>query len=364
MDDRSSKARWIVLLVATVLALYVCWLMLKPLLNVLAWATVLVILFYPVHRRIVAATRRPTWSALVSCVLVVLTILLPFALVIFAVLNELSGAVKVLQSYAMSLLDANSPITGPMLRYLGRFVDIEQLRAQALSTERIQTTAGALAGRTLGVLGGAFGIVVDTFFTVFTMYYLFRDGNRILRALRDFLPLNRTQADAIFERTREVINACLYGVLVIGIIQGALGGLAFWALGLPSAIVWAVVMAVLSMIPMAGAFIVWVPAAVFLAVTGHWVKAALLTAWGALVIGTVDNFLRPKLVGEKTRLHELFVFFSVLGGLSLFGVLGIVLGPVILAVTLALLEIAREANIPVGQERVFGGPVHQPTSTD
>jgi predicted PurR-regulated permease PerM len=100
----------------------------------------------------------------------------------------------------------------------------------------------------------------------------------------------------------------------------------------------------LSMIPMAGSFIVWVPAAIYLAATGHWVKALILAVWGALVIGTVDNFLRPKLVGEKTKLHELLIFFSVLGGLQLFGVIGLVLGPVVVAITLALLEVFRRAE--------------------
>ena len=145
-------------------------------------------------------------------------------------------------------------------------------------------------------------------------------------------------------RTRDVISASVNGVLVIPAIQGALGALAFFALGVPSALVWGVVMTFLSLIPMAGAFIVWVPAALFLVATGHLTKAIILAAWGALVIGTVDNFLRPKLVGEKTKLHELFIFFSVIGGLKVFGVLGIVLGPVVLAVTLALLDVFRQVE--------------------
>ena len=133
------------------------------------------------------------------------------------------------------------------------------------------------------------------------------------------LPLERAQANEIFERTRDVIGASVYGVLVIATIQGMLGALAFWVLGLPSPLLWGVVMLFLSMIPMAGSFIVWVPAAIYLAVTGAWLKAVLLTVWGLLVIGTVDNFLRPKLVGERTHLHELLIFFSVLGGLQVFG---------------------------------------------
>jgi predicted PurR-regulated permease PerM len=204
--------------------------------------------------------------------------------------------------------------------------------------------SGSIASRTLGFVGGAVGTIVEVFFVIFTMFYLFRDGERMRGALHDVVPLERSQSHQIFDRTSEVISASVYGVLVIAAIQGALGGLAFWALGLPSPLLWGVVMLFLSMIPMAGSFIVWVPAAIFLAATGHWMKALMLAAWGALVIGTVDNFLRPKLVGEKTRLHELLIFFSVLGGLQVFGVIGLVLGPVVVAITLALLEVFRRAD--------------------
>jgi predicted PurR-regulated permease PerM len=162
------------------------------------------------------------------------------------------------------------------------------------------------------------------------------------------MPLSDAKAREILDRTGEVIGASVYGVLVIAVVQGVLGGLAFWVLGLPSPLLWGVVMIFLSMIPMLGAFIVWVPAAIYLALTGHWLQAVILAVWGALVIGSIDNFLRPKLVGERTRLHELLIFFSVLGGLQVFGVIGIVLGPVIVAITLALLDVLRHADRPAG----------------
>src|SRR5690606_38803897 len=172
----------------------------------------------------------------------------------------------------------------------------------------------------------------------FTMYYLFRDGQKLYVALSAALPLRGRTMNAIFQRIREVIGASVYGVFVIAVIQGSLGGLAFWFIGLPSAVVWSLVMTFLSLIPLAGAFVVWVPVAIYLAVIGSWGAAIGLTLWGALVIGLVDNFLRPKLVGEKAKLHELFIFFSVLGGLQVFGILGLFLGPVILAITLALFD--------------------------
>lgn len=343
MKERKNQARWIALMVATAIAIYLCWLMLQPLIAVLAWAAVLVILFYPIHKRLVARTKRPATSAAISSLLVILTILVPLVLIMLAVFNELSGVAQNLQAKVSGILDPNSTV-GRALGWLGQYVNLEQVRSPEYIKSHLDSVAGTIAKRTLDVVGGVVGAIIKIFFIIFTMYYLFRDGDRIVRALPDVLPLERKQSEEILARTTNVISASVYGVLVIAVIQGALGGLAFWALGLPSAIVWAFVMTLLSLIPMAGSFVVWVPAAIYLAATGDWGKAIFLTLWGALVIGTVDNFLRPKLVGERAKLHELFIFFSVLGGLQVFGVLGIVLGPVILAVTIALLDIFRQAE--------------------
>ena len=344
MTDYKRQIRWWVLLAVTAIALYLCWLMVKPFVGVLGWAAVLVIVFYPVHRRLAERTQKPSISALISCILVIITILGPVTLVTIAVLNELAGALQNLNATIAYLLDPNSPVTGRLLQWLSNYVDIGQLRSEQYLLDQLKDRTGMIAGQTLGFLGGLLGILVQIFFVIFTMYYLFRDGDKIFNVIRDSLPLETDQADAVMKRTRDVIGASVYGVFVIAIIQGSLGGLAFWVLGLPSPLVWGVVMTFLSMIPMVGAFIVWIPAAIYLAATGQWVKAALLVAWGALVIGTIDNLLRPKLVGGRTRLHELLIFFAVLGGLSVFGVLGLVLGPVVLAIALALVEVFRAAD--------------------
>ncbi len=344
MTERAQQVRWWLLLFATAVALYLCWLMIKPFSAVIAWATVLVIVFYPVHKRIVKKTRRPALSALISCVLVILIVLVPIALITFAVFKELSGAMASIQAGINYVLDPNSPTTGRFLNWLNQFVDVGQLQSEEYLLQQLQGMSGSIAGQTLGFLGGLASVVVQMFFVIFTMYYFFKDGDRIYGVVRDALPLNQKQANRVMERTRDVIDASVYGVISIAIIQGALGGLAFWVLGLRSAIIWSVLMAFLSMIPTLGAFLVWVPAAIYLALTGHWTKAILLTLWGTLVIGMIDNFLRPKLVGGRTRLHELLIFFAVLGGLNLFGVLGVVLGPVVLAITLAVVEVFRAAD--------------------
>jgi len=364
-ESRSKLVRWVGLLVAAVIGLYLCWKMLEPFVEVLLWAVVLVIVFTPVHRRVRARVGSPGWSAVVSCLLVVVVILVPLTLVSLAMVREMSHIAQGLQAkpgeegaaqggFLTGLLE--SPYVDRALDWVGQYVDISQFNSQQFIADRLKSLGGAIAGRTLGLVGGVVGIVIEIFFVIFTMYYLFRDGERMREAVYNVLPLNDRRAHEIIDRTQEVISASVYGVLVIALIQGTLGGIAFWALGLPSPLLWGVVMVFLSMIPMAGAFVVWVPAALYLVITGEWGKAIILAVWGALVIGSVDNFLRPKLVGEKTRLHELLIFFSVLGGLQVFGVIGLVLGPVIVAITIALLDVLRHADDPAR-----GGPQDEDT---
>jgi len=340
------SVRWLTLVAALLLAIYLCWRLIQPFLDVLLWAMVLVVVFQPVHRRLSARLGRPSWAATCSTLLVIVTILLPVTLVTLAVVQELRLLAGTLETNPIQLLNFDSPILGPLLRRLDRYVDLERFQSEEFVRTHLETWTRALAAGTLGVVGGTLAVIVQMFLVVFTMFYLFRDGDAISRAAYEMLPLDEAQAQGVLERTEEVIGATVYGVIIIALIQGSLGAFIFGVLGLPSPLLWGVVMFFLSMIPMAGSFLVWAPAALFLALSGSWPRALILVAWGVLVVGSVDNFLSPRLVGKRTRLHELLVFFSVLGGLQLFGVLGVVLGPVVVAITLALIEMVRQANRP------------------
>jgi predicted PurR-regulated permease PerM len=340
------RASWIALLVALLAGLYLCWRIIAPFLDVLMWAAVLVTVFHPVHRRLLIRLRHPGWTATVSTLLVIVTILGPVTLITLAVVDELRNIAGNLGTNQVRIFDFDSPVLGPWLRWLDQYVDIERLQSPAFLRSTLERWTGTLANSTIGVVGGAVSVVVQMLLVVFTMFYLFRDGDAIRRAVFAMLPLERSQTRDVVARTKEVVGATVYGVIVIALIQGSLGAFIFWALGLPSPLLWGVVMFFLCMIPMAGAFLVWAPAALFLAVTGAWTRAIILVVWGVLVVGSIDNVLSPRLVGQRTRLHELLVFFSVLGGLDVFGVLGVVLGPVIVAVTLAIIEMVRHASGP------------------
>ena len=337
----------VTLVVVLAIALYLCWLMIQPFTTVILWAAVLAIVFYPAHRRINQRIESPSGAAITSTLLVVALILLPATFITIAVIRQLAGAADHLQQ-GMQTVSSGGTIPGLswVLERIRPFVEIDHTAAQQLVAERLKAWGSALASSTLLVVGGAVGAVVQMVLIVFTMFYMFRDGENIRHAVYRLLPLERVQMRDISTRTREVIAATVYGVLVISAIQGTLGAIIFGIVGLPSPLLWGVVMFFLSMIPMAGAFLVWGPAALYLALTGAFIKALVMVAWGVLVIGAIDNVLSPRLVGRRARLHELLIFFAVLGGLEIFGVLGLVLGPVIVAVTLALVEMVRQAHRP------------------
>ena len=338
MKEEINQARLIGMLVVTGVALYLCWLMLRPFITVLEWAAVLVIIFYPIHKPLAKRIKRRSLTAFISSLLVIVVIVLPLIFLTMALANELSGAARNLPENAARLMNPETAITGKVLQWIHDYLGEEGARSRDFVVEQLKTAGTALLGQTLGLVSNAIGAIVKALFVIITMYYLFRDGDRIVAALPGVLPLNKNQSEAILARISRVVSASVYGVVSIAALQGLLGGLAFWVLGVPSPVLWATVLGFVCMIPIAGSFFVWLPASVYLILTGHWIKGILLILWGALVISTIDNFLRPKLIGNQTKLHELFVFFSVLGGMSVFGLLGIVLGPVVLAITLGLLE--------------------------
>jgi predicted PurR-regulated permease PerM len=339
-------AGFVALMAVLLAALYICWLMFQPFFNVLLWAGVLSVVFYPMHLRIRGRLTSPSLAAACSTLLVILLILLPVTFVTVAVVRELSGAATAFQASDHAWSNTMPPAVVWLLDRASQYVDIDREAARAFLVQRMQSWGTALASSTLVVVGGAVGAITQMLLVVFTLFYFFRDGDRIRHAAHEMVPLQQVQWQDIATRTQDVIAATVYGVLAISAIQGTLGTFIFWALGLPSPLLWGVVMFFLSMIPMAGAFLVWAPAALYLAITGSYIKAGILLAWGVLVIGSIDNVLSPRLVGRRASLHELLIFFAVLGGLQVFGVLGLVLGPVVVAMTLALIEMARQAGHP------------------
>jgi len=202
-----------------------------------------------------------------------------------------------------------------------------------------KAAAGWLVGKLQSVLSGGLQTVTQMAVTLYTLFFFFKDGSQARAAAKSLLPMQPGQADHLLGRMADSMKATMLGSLSIAAIQGTLGGLAFFVLGVPQAAVWTVVMAMMATIPSLGTFVVWAPVAVFLALSGHLVKAAILTGWGMAVIGSVDNLLYPVLVSRRLQLHPLATFFAVLGGVSVFGISGLVLGPLTLVTTVEMLRL-------------------------
>jgi predicted PurR-regulated permease PerM len=196
-----------------------------------------------------------------------------------------------------------------------------------------------IAGRLTGWLRSGVDVVVSLVITLFVLFFLYRDSGPAMESLRNLLPMSRRETDRVFERVGSTIQAVVNGSFTIAAIQAALATGMYWALGVPTAVLWGAATFICALIPVFGTIVIWLPIAIYLLIAESVVKGIVLICWGAFAVGTIDNFLYPHLVGDKLRLHTLPMFFSIMGGLSLFGMVGLILGPLTLAITLALLDI-------------------------
>lgn len=214
----------------------------------------------------------------------------------------------------------------------GRRVDLKTLTGQ---------WSGGAAKLLQGVLAGSIAGVAGWLIMFFVLFFFLRDRDRVLRAVERFLPLTRVETQEVFDVAGDTIHATVWGTLAVGLVQGTLGGLVFWWLGLPAPLLWGAVMALLSVLPVLGAAIVWITAVAYFALQGQWLDALFLAAFGTIVIGLIDNLIYPLIVQDRLHLCAVPVLVSIIGGLIVFGASGIVLGPLLLAVTDCLMTIWR-----------------------
>ena len=338
-----GRGRAIVLILLLALGICVSAYMAVPFLGALAWALTLAVLSWPLHRRIAAALGRPSAAALLSTLVVALVFAAPLALLAQRLGSEAAASAAYLQAKVSA-------------GEIGRLIPPDSSLAAWLSAfaERVDFTALSASGA--GWLGNfvpkflidSFTQVFEVIVTFYFLFFLLRDQSAAVGALRAYLPLDTEEADRLLRRAADTIHATIFGTVLVAFVQGALGGLMFWILGLPAPLLWGLVMTLLSVVPVLGAFVVWIPAAIFLALEGRLVEAAVLAAWGALVVGTIDNVLRPIVIGDRLGLHTAPAFVAMVGGVIWLGPPGFVVGPLAFTVTLNLIDIlrARAAKAP------------------
>lgn len=330
-----QRVHALALIAATLLGVYLCYRLAEPFLPALAWGLALAVVAYPIHKAICRRIPNAALSAALSVATVAVVIIAPAAFVIHQLVRQAGDALRMARDFLETGAWREALEARPRLAPLVGWV--ESIAAEDLvarGAEYLEAWGPAL-------VSGSVAIAVQLLITLLVLFYLFRDKRDIAADVRGFLPLSDREADILLSRIVDTIHATIFGSLTVAAVQGFMGGLMFWFLGLPAPIVWGAVMALLATIPVAGTFVVWGPAAVYLAATGAWGKAAVLVGWGAVAIGLIDNLLYPMLVGRRLRFHPLPVFFSIVGGLALFGAAGLVLGPIVLSVTAGLLDLLR-----------------------
>lgn len=346
MNDKKRLAQFILLMAITFIMIYVCWLMIKPLVAVLLWSSILVIIFFPLYKKLVTKTKNHTLSSIITILASLLIFIIPLALVSAAVLNELAGiASSTVVSIQEILKHPKSGQLGYIYDYISQYVNLEEL----INSDELKSIAGRISESVLQaswyVIGGLGGTLISIFFAIFTMFYLFRDGENIVADLPNILPLDNDQAKELIKSTSDLISATIRGSLMVALLQGVLAGSMFWILGIPSYLVLGMLTMIFALVPTGGTAFVTGPVIIILALTGEYWKAGILLLYASLIIGMVDNFLLPRLIKQKAKMNELFVFFSVIGGIQLFGILGLFLGPVILAIAIGLLAVFKGGKI-------------------
>jgi predicted PurR-regulated permease PerM len=335
--------KWSVFLAAAGVVVYLCLLILRPFLGVVAWSTMLATTCYPFHQWLVRRTGRAALSALITSALMVLAVVLPLVFIGGVAVHQLSALGDSLRQALLDPDGMSRRVTAtfaPIARRLG--LDANAIVAWA-SGHASEWVAGA-GQYTMSAAAGIGGALLSFAFTAFATFLLLRHGERLVASIPDLLPFERTRSQALLLRIRDVVHASMYGVVAIATIQGVLCGGMFWLLGVPAAALWGLVTMFASMLPFVGTAAVWVPGTVYLVVAGSWPKAIVLAVWGAAVVSSVDNFLRPKLVAGRVRLSGLAMFVAMVGGLQAFGALGIILGPVLFATAAAILAVLRETQ--------------------
>ncbi len=329
------------ILFLTALLGFLAYRIISPFLTAIAWAMVFSIIFYPVYAAILKRVKFREIASVITICIILVVLIGPITYLSGLLITEMRAFLERLtperiESFKGSLEEMrSSPYFERLVSYIG---------GVSMPSEEMVMEAVRKAARTLIEnlrITNVVSLFADFLFMVFTTFFLLRDGPRFLTKAHDFMPFNERERERLATQVKDMIVSTVYGGAIVALIQGILGGLAYYALGISSPVMWGVAMSVMSFVPLVGTFAIWGPASAYLFLTGSTLKGIGLFTYGVLVISMVDNILRPLIIGSRTKMPTIFILFSVLGGIKLFGMIGFVMGPLIMAVFLSVLDIFR-----------------------
>jgi predicted PurR-regulated permease PerM len=343
MERRDSAALFLVGI--TAVALYLCYLLMRPYATPILFASVIAIIFFPLHRYTQKMVRGRNLSAAISTAATLILSIVPLTFLLVAISHELSG---LYQSLVTKSADSGGVLTYLLhgaektISWASNRLGVPSVDLHDIMARRLESASAQIVGLGASLVSNAFSFVAKSVIALVILFFLYRDGEKSVAAIMAALPLPEDRMAELRTRVTSTVVANFYGGVAVGALQGTLTGLTFWALGIDSPVLWGVVTGLFSLVPVVGSALVWGPTAIVLALTGHLVKAAILAGVGIAVIGTADNIVRPLIIHRSVRLHTVFVLFALLGGVQLFGILGLFVGPVILSVTAALVTMLHE----------------------
>ncbi|RKX23654.1 MAG: hypothetical protein DRP45_10015 [Candidatus Zixiibacteriota bacterium] len=323
---------------------YLFFTLILPFFVPIAWAAVFVILSFPLYERVLKRVKKRGLASIIVCLFIIVLIIGPVTYLFIALVNEAADAVTKVNALHQSgqldeLLDFDIPWLNSIRDRLAPYYDISKINLEEIVRDAINRVSGVVISQTTWLIANGTRAFFYFGLMLFAMYYFFKDGEHLVAKIKRLMPLSPKQVNLAFSQLRDVIHATMYGGVVIAVLQGILGGLLFLIMGIPSPVFWGAIMAFLAIIPVVGAFIVYVPAGIILIIGGSYVKGIIVILVGSLVISQTDSVLRPYLISGKTSLHPLLLFFTIMGGIAAFGLLGLVIGPMIAAGFTILLRV-------------------------
>lgn len=343
--ETELQHRAFLLLLALVTVAF-AWL-LAPFYGAVFWAVILAIVFNPLQRRFESRFgARSTVAALLSVLVCIVIAVIPMSIILGALVSEGAALVARIQQNQFDPGQVMQDLHAAMPAWLDRALDrlgisdFNALRDRLVEAAR--QVSQFLATRAVTFGSNTLRFIASVGVMLYVLFFLFRDGRAIGRAILACMPMSDAKNRALIHKFAAVVRATVKGNIVIAVIQGSIGGVAFWLLGIEGALLWGAMMIFLSLLPAVGSALVWVPAAIYLFAIGQVGKAVILVAIGVGVIGLVDNLLRPKLVGADTKMPDYVILVSTLGGISIFGINGFVIGPLIAALFMAAWAIFRD----------------------
>lgn len=345
MSNRKLRIGFLLALAAT--ALYFCYLITAPFLKPILSAAMIAVVCYPLHKWVQRYLSRPNAAALVSLCLIIVLVVVPVVLLRNVLTREWKATY---QTLVQQMTEAGgwmlylSQLLERATGWLQRFVELSPFDLRATVLTRAEQLGSLLVTKLADIFSDVTSFVAQTVLTFFALFFFLRDGSTMWRWLVAFFPLQPAQIQKLTDSIQATIIASVYGVLAVGVAQGALLSLGFYLLGVPAPLLWGMVTALFSLVPFIGSAAIWFPASLLLLLSGHWGKGLLLLGWGAGVVAMADNVIRPLVLSESTKMHGLQTLLALLGGLQAFGLLGLFIGPVVLAVTKALLQILQEEH--------------------